>query len=267
MTGRFARAKGRVKGAAAWVIYHIGLHKRLSRGRALIVVFHRVDDRYGDTPLNNTTAEFAAYLAFFKRFYSVISLGELLDRLRNGDDLSGRIVITFDDGYLDNYREAAPILRRFNLPACFFVVTDFMGSTHVPWWDEDLGIRSEWMSWEQVRALRAQGFDIGPHTMSHVDLGVTVGTDAFAEISGSKARLERELDEPVSYFSYPYGRYDQMVEANRDAVRRAGLVYCLSAYGGAVAPGDDPYHLRRSAIGPWYGSPYEFGFEALFQRT
>ncbi len=267
MTDHLARVKGRLKAALAWVIYRTGLHRWLSRGRALIVVFHRVDDRYAGNPISNTLGEFAGYLAFFKRFYTVISLGELLDRLQRGDDVSRCLVITFDDGYRDNFQEAAPLLLRFGLPACFFMVADFMGSDHVAWWDEELGIKSEWMTWDQVRELHARGFEIGAHTMSHVDLGVTVGDEAFDQIAGSKARLESELGSPVTFFSYPYGRRQQMLEENRDAVRRAGLACCLSAFGGAVRSGDSLYHLNRSPITSWYQSPYQFGFAAVLDRT
>jgi peptidoglycan/xylan/chitin deacetylase (PgdA/CDA1 family) len=257
----------RVEAGLGWLIFHLGLHRRLSRGRAVIVAFHRIDDRYPGTPINTTGPELAAFLAFFKRFYSVISLPELLERLRRGDDVTNCLVITFDDGYRDNFSTAAPMLARHGLPACFFLVTDFVDSNITPWWDEEQGIRSEWMSWDEVRSLRAQGFEVGAHTMRHVDLGVTVGRDALAEIAGAKARLERELGGPVTLFSYPYGRRDQMVEENREAVREAGFTCCLSAFGGAVRVGDSPYHLNRSPITNWYLSPYQFGFAVAFNRT
>ncbi len=250
-----------------WLVFHLGLHRWLSADRAVIVLFHRVDDRYPGTPINSTRSEFWKFLKFFKRFYTVISLRELLDRLLRGDDVSNCLAITFDDGYLDNYSDAAPMLARLGLPACFFVVTGYIGSDCVPWWDEELGIPSEWMNWDQVRSLHAQGFEIGAHTMSHLDLGVSVGDVSFAEIAGSKARLEQELGAPVDFFSYPYGRRHQIAEENREAVRRAGFTCCLSAFGGAVKPGDSPYHLNRTPISPWYASPYQFGFASVFRRT
>ena len=267
VTNGATRLKNWVIAALGWLVFHLGLHRRLSAGRAVIVLFHRVDDRYPGTPINSTRREFESFLTFFKRFYTVISLGDLLERLRRGDDVSNCLVITFDDGYLDNYRDAAPALARHGLPACFFVVTEFLGSNRVPWWDEELGIQSEWMDWDQLRALHAQGFEIGAHTMSHVDLGVTVGDPAVAEIVGAKKRLERELGAPIGFFSYPYGRRHQVAEENRKAVRAAGFSCCLSAFGGAVKAGDDPFRLNRTPISPWYLSPYQFGFDAVFRRT
>ncbi len=257
----------RVKVAVAWVLFRTGLHRRLLRGRALIALFHRVDDRYGGTPITLTRAEFSRYVRFFGRFYTVLPLGELLERLRGGEDITGCLAITFDDGYLDNFRHAAPMLAEHGLPACFFVGTEFIGSQRQPWWDEELAIRAEWMTWEQLRSLHAQGFEIGAHTMNHVDLGKPLDGDrAFEEIMGSRQRLEKELGTRIDYFSYPYGRRDQMTDENREAVRRAGLLCCLSAYGGDVKVGDDPHYLQRSPISSWHRSPYEFGFDSLFGR-
>ena len=259
--------KWRIKAAVSWILFHTGLHRRLMRGRAIIALFHRVDDRYGGTEITVTRDEFSRYVHFFGRFYTVLSLGELLGRLQRGDDLTGCVAITFDDGYLDNFQNAAPLLAEHGLPACFFVGTEFIGSNRQPWWDAELGIRAEWMTWEHLRSLNAQGFEIGAHTMNHVDLGQAHdGDGAFNEIIGSRQRLETELGTRIDYFSYPYGRREQMTEENRDAVRRAGLVCCLSAYGGVVKAGDDPFYLRRSPVGSWHRSPYEYGFDALFGR-
>ncbi len=261
---RRPRVKRRLKAVLGWLIFRLGFHRRLLAGRAVVVLFHRVDDRYPGNPITTTRGEFAAYLKFFERFFTVISLAELLKRLERGDDLNADLVITFDDGYLDNYGDAAPLLARHGLPACFFITTDFMGSDYVPWWDKNLGIRSEFMNWDQVRSLHAQGFEIGVHTKNHVDLSQVAGEAAVAEIVGSKQRLECELHTPIHFFTYPYGRRHQISEENRQAVREAGLSCCLSAFGGTVTSSDDPFRIKRIPITPWYVSPYHFGFEALF---
>jgi len=108
-----------LKAVLGWIAFHSGLYRRFFRNRAVVVLFHRVDDRYRDNPISCTRAEFAAYLRFFRRFFRVLTLEELLARLRDGRDLGGHVVITFDDGYLDNYRNAAPELLRHGLPAAF----------------------------------------------------------------------------------------------------------------------------------------------------
>ncbi|HEY2806659.1 MAG TPA: polysaccharide deacetylase family protein [Gemmatimonadales bacterium] len=259
--------KRRIKAFLGWLAFHSGLHRRLIGDRAIVALFHRVDDRYGGNPISCTTREFRGFLRFFGKFFTVITLQELLDRIASGKSVAGCLVITFDDGYLDNHRDAAPELRRQGLPACFFIATDFIGSQRVPWWDEELGIRSEWMSWDQVRALKSQGFEIGAHTMNHVDLGVVKGDEAEKEIVGSGERLHRELDAPVPFFTYPYGRPHQITEENRELVRRAGFSCCLSAFGGTVTRRDDAFRLKRTPVSPWHISPYQFGFETMVSKS
>jgi len=259
--------KRRLKAVFGWIAFHSGLYRRFFRNRAVVVLFHRVDDRYRGNPISCTRAQFAAFLRFFRRFFRVVSLGELLVRLRDGENLGGHLVITFDDGYLDNHRNAAPELLLHGLPACFFVTTDFIASQRVAPWDAKLGVPSEWMSWDDVRSLRARGFEIGSHTMNHVDLSLVTGDEARREIVGSKARLERELGGAVPYFTYPFGRQHQITEENRKLVEETGFACCLSAYGGTVAAGDARFHLKRTVVSPWHISPYQFGFETMREKS
>lgn len=258
-------AKRWIKHGLGRALSRFGVHRTALRDRAVIALFHRVDDRLEGDHLSCSRAEFEDWCGFLKRHFTVVSLTELLDRVRRGQDISGLAAITFDDGYLDNHRNAAPILRRFGLPASFFVATEFIESDTVPWWDEELTHRLEWMTWDDVRDLSAQGFDVGAHTMNHVDLGVVGPEEAEREIRGSLERLEHELGRPVPHFSYPYGRREQITPENRERVKHTGFVSCLSAYGGLVRPGDDPYTIERTPVSPWYLSPYQFLFEIVVQ--
>lgn len=252
-----------VKHGAGWAIARAGLHQRLLKDRAVIVLFHRVDDRLGPDGLTCSRREFRTWCEFFQQHMTVVSLTELLEKVRRGQDISCHAAITFDDGYRDNARNAAPILKEFGLPASFFVSTNFIDSNVVPWWDEKLPIRSEWMNWDDVRALADQGFEIGAHTMNHVDLGLADTDLANREIKGSLERLERELERPVPHFTYPYGRREQITSANLELVKQAGFVSCSSSYGGLVRPGDDLHRIKRTPISEWFLSPYQFLFEII----
>jgi peptidoglycan/xylan/chitin deacetylase (PgdA/CDA1 family) len=262
---RRAALAARVKHGAARALFGARLHRPLLGGRGAIVAFHRVDDRLAGTPLGCTRAEFAAYCDFFRDHFHVLPLGEMVARVRAGRPVGGCLSITFDDGYLDNARVAAPELRARGLPACFFVATGLVGSRRQPWWDREFGARAWWMTWDQVRTLHAEGFEIGAHTVTHADLGVLHGGEAAAEIAGARERLQAELGAPVTLFSYPYGRPGQMTDANRLQVAAAGYACCLSAFGGTVRAGDDPFRLRRAPITPWHHSPAHLGFELLFR--
>ena len=253
--------KRKLKSWAGRILYGSGLYRRWFRNRAVIVLFHRVDDRLRDDPISCTVDEFRASCEFFKRYFRVISLPELLDRLQRGDDISRCLVVTFDDGYLDNYTNAGRVLKELSLPACFFVATGLIGSDHVPWWDEKLSFKPGWMSWDQVRALDAGGFDVGAHTVTHIDMGKEDQATVDREIRESKRQLEAELGKPVGLFAYPFGGRAQITEGARESVRTAGFRCCLSAFGGDVIPGDNPFRVHRTPISPYYRTAYQFGFE------
>jgi peptidoglycan/xylan/chitin deacetylase (PgdA/CDA1 family) len=246
-------------------LYRTGAYRPLFRDRAVIVVFHRVTDALAPNPITCTTAEFSAYCDLFERYFDVVSIAELFRRMTAGESIARCLAITFDDGYRDNFTIAAPELKRRGLPACFFIATSFIGTRRVPWWDAEWGITPEWMSWDEVRTLHAGDFEIGGHTLNHVDLGRVNGEEARREITGCRIRLQEELGAPIPLFSYPYGRRHQITAANRALVKEAGFDCCMSAYGGSVRPADDRFDLLRSPISPWHASPMQLAFELAVQ--
>jgi peptidoglycan/xylan/chitin deacetylase (PgdA/CDA1 family) len=254
-------AARRIKALAGWVFFRSGLFRRWRRDEAVIVLFHRVNDAYPSDPLTVTNRAFEEFVRFFGQFFDVIPLRELLHLLEQGEDLKGKLAITFDDGYRGNATMAAPILERHGQRACFFVTTDWMGTDHVAWWDAEKNIKTQWMNWDQVRALRAAGHDIGSHTQTHPDLGVVSPEVARREIAGASARLDAELGQHSGLFAYPFGGKKNMSDANQQVVNGLGLRCCLSAYGGTVRAGDDPLRLKRITITTWFRSPFQFGLE------
>ncbi len=253
-----------LKRLLGWAVFRSGLYRRFLRGKAFIVLFHRVDDRYTGNPISCTTREFERYCAFFARYFDVVSAADLIDRIERADDLSGRLVITFDDGYADNVA-AAEVMRRHELPGCFFIATDFIGTERDGWWDVEQGHRSHWMSWDDVRGLDARGFEIGAHTRQHVDLGTVSGAAARDEIVGSKQTAEAKLGHEVDLFCYPFGGKTNMTDENLEIIRAAGFRCCMSAYGGYVSHDSDLFDLQRVAVSPWHRSPWQLGLELLIE--
>ena len=264
--GSRAFRKLRWKSSAGAAFFSVGIHRLLLRRTAVIVAFHRVDNRLAGNPISCTIGQFRAYCDFFAEHFHVVSTTELLDRLRTGRDIGRHLAITFDDGYRDNYDHAAPELEARGLPATFFVATGLIGTNSQPWWDQEYGAQATWMTWDNVRDLHARGFEIGAHTVNHVDLGAVSERDAWEEISGSRERLIDELRTSIQLFSYPYGGPQRITDQSRELVRRAGFRCCFSAYGGVIAGHDDPFALRRSPITPWHFSPQHFGFEVALRR-
>ncbi|MCH2171066.1 polysaccharide deacetylase family protein [Myxococcota bacterium] len=256
-----------LKNLAGRLLFGMGLHRAVHGQNGLIVAFHRVNDQTRGDALSVGVEEFEAFCRFFERNYHVVSLGTLLDRMERGQSLRRHLVITFDDGYRDNFEHAAPVLRRLGLPATFFVVSRFIESEEVPHWDVGIEPRLPWMSWEQVQELAEQGFEIGGHTRTHVDLGKVTGEAAKQEILGGRRELEARLGRAVDLFAHPYGRESAMTEANRQLIAESGFRCNVSCHGGSVSPTSDAYSLRRVPINDWFQTPYQFGLEALLERV
>ncbi len=105
-----------------------------------VFTYHRIADPASDSyydPVISATAEgFRAQVQEIARRFRVLTLDEAIDRLRSGDHADRSALITFDDGYRDNFETAAPILRELGLPAAFFLPTGFLDEPSLPWWDE-----------------------------------------------------------------------------------------------------------------------------------
>lgn len=243
-------------------IFGMGWHRSLFANAAIIVTFHRVNDTIPGDGLTCSVRTFKKWCQFFADHFHVVSLQHLVEEIKNGTPPKRELVITFDDGYRDNYEHAAPLLNAMGLPATFFVVTQFIDRETVPWWDGPHGRRLPWMTWDQVRGLYTAGFEIGAHTRTHVNLGEVSGEAARVEIVGSRLDLEDKLSGGVRLFAYPYGGLGDMTETNREIVKAAGYECCCSCFGGINNSRTDPHYLRRIPISSWYASPYEFAFEA-----
>ena len=233
------------------------------RSKAVVVAFHRIDGRVAEDPIGCTPERFERFCRFFPRYFQVVPLSGLLADYAAGKDVGGRLAITFDDGYANNFETAAPVLRRYGLPATFFVTTGWIGTRTVAPWDAHLPVRFDWMNWDQLRALASQGFEIGSHTHTHVDMGTTDPAVIREELDRSKQTLRQELGVSAKLFAYPFGDPGNITEGSRRLVKEAGFDCCLSCHGGMNDAASDPYRLNRIPIGAWCLSPGQFGFELL----
>lgn len=225
-----------------------------------VVALHRISNQYLDDELSYRPAAFIELCRYWNDHFEVVSLDRMLMRLRQTADSGGPVLsITFDDGYADNFEQAAPILDLYSLPATFFVTTGAIGADSRFPWDRVWTKPPRMMSWEQVRALHATGFGIGSHTVNHSRLSEIRDHALREEVEGSRARLAAELGTPVEDFAYPFGQPGDCDGVARDAVRQAGYRSCFSCHGGLNQPGDSAWHLRRTAISPrFHATPRAF---------
>lgn len=240
-----------------------GIYARDFRERMVIVAFHRVNDELPEDGLTCGSAKFEAFCRFFNERFRIVPLSEQVVACGAGKEMGGTLSITFDDGYRDNHEVAAPILRRLGLPATFFVTTGFIGSGITAPWDRALTPKPGWMSWDQVRSLKAQGFEIGAHTDTHIDLAAADPDTVRAELKTCRQTLEREVGGDVSLFAYPFGGVNNISPAALRLVREAGFTCCVACHGGTNPPVTDPFQLARIGIAEWYATPHQFGFELM----
>lgn len=219
---------------------------------AHIITFHRVTDEIDgvNKALTVKTEMFDEMMRFFKESYNVISLSQLVKGIEEEKSFKDKtMVITFDDGYKDNYLNAAPILRKYNLPACFFVTTGYINTDKTFPWDEKRGLKIPNMSWDDVKELLNRGFEIGAHTVNHANLGKVDGKTAKEEILDSKLQIEDKTGKPVLHFSYPFGGKENISEKAKEIIRNS-FKSCSSCFGGKVFINSDVYNLYRIAPYP-----------------
>jgi peptidoglycan/xylan/chitin deacetylase (PgdA/CDA1 family) len=141
-----SRLKAGVRRTVAGAYYHSGRFKARLRGRVIILMYHRVltpkelAAHYVQPGMYVLADVFARQMQFLRENFHILSLEDLIERWQRGGGLdhAGRYcVVTFDDGWLDNYLYAYPVLRRLGIPATIFLPTRFIG-THDWFWPERL---------------------------------------------------------------------------------------------------------------------------------
>ncbi len=287
----------------------------LRHSSAAILMYHSVvenpaqlDNLLGGIP--HSREVFRSQMELLAQKFRPISLDEVRRCLQESRELPSRsVVVTFDDGYSDNYEIAAPILNEAGIPATFYVTVECADQRKLPWpsrlrfafqttekesWTDFsgklwiLGSKSEretallascdeccklsgefqaeyllrveaqldarvppdtgdlMMSYDQMRALVAQGHIIGSHTMSHPNMAYVGPEDAHRELAESKIRLENELNSEVAHFSYPCPALSpHWTEQTVKTSGNCGYITAVTTDRGLVHKGDNLLRLPR----------------------
>ena len=207
--------------------------------RVPILVYHSVMPHHpGQTAeqrvLDVDDSVFAAQMRYLvDGGYRVVSFAALVDALEGRDTLPKRaVVITFDDGWENQYRHAFPILRRFGLTATFFVFTTPIGKD------------GKLMTWEQLQELQDAGMTIGSHTRTHPILPA-YHKALHNEVQMSRADIAQHLGKAPDFLAYPFGQWDAESAA---WARTAGYRAARTYRGGAWNAPSNLYHLRAVPV-------------------
>jgi peptidoglycan/xylan/chitin deacetylase (PgdA/CDA1 family)/folate-dependent phosphoribosylglycinamide formyltransferase PurN len=222
------------------------------RTRCTVLLYHRVNDTSKDK-LTTSVNRFIEHLAMLRSRYPVVTLQAAREALAGGHYLGPNVVvITFDDGYADNYECAAPILEHFRLPATFFVTAGLVGTSRPFAHDARFPHHFRTLTWDQVEGLAARGFGIGSHGMTHANLARCPLEEARREIGESRDLIQRRLGAPVTCFAYPFGGRGDVTPAVVGEIRAAGYEVIASAYGGANLNRLDPSNVVRVGVSDAY---------------
>lgn len=208
---------------------------------APILMYHYIND---EEPLKSklgvSPSSFEKQMRFLRRHnYNIITLEELVNLIAGENKIPRKTVaITFDDGYLDNYTNAYPVLKKYNIPATIFVVINRIGRS--------LG-QDDYMGWGQIKELAESGLiTIGSHSMNHPNLSEVDSKDELEyEILESKKILEEKLKKRIDFFSYPFGGVSVKARAS---CARAGYRACVGTNFPKGYPNNDIYALKRLRI-------------------
>lgn len=196
-----------------------------------------------DSPLCIPTAVFDQHMKYLKDYgYRTVTMEDLQGFLQYRQALPKRsLIITIDDGYRSAYDVAYPILKRYGFTATFFIYTDYVA------------VSEKAITWDQLKEMSADGFQIGSHTLSHSDLTMKKEgekeedylTRIEKELIGSKKIIDTKLTQDTMAIAFPFGRYDENILS---LAEQAGYELGFSVEGGGNPFFSDALCLRRTQI-------------------
>lgn len=225
---------GSVYGASPYCLSHL-------RGKVLILMYHRViprhelDTSYVQPGMYVTPDTFETHLKFLTAHFHVLSLAEALARWQHGtwEDGVRYCVITFDDGWLDNYQYAYPLLRAHRTPAAIFLPTEFIGTNKWLWWDR--------LGYLLTRTRTAQSRSMADDLDSLIEQAKRIPGEAREAVIDDIARLLNAHPPPVRRFI----NWDEAREMSA-----SGIAFGSHTATHAILTGLEPVALERELRRP-----------------
>ena len=203
-----------------------------------VLNYHQINDTEKNA-LTVNTEQFEAQMKYLaENGYTTITPNDMLDAWENGTALPTKpIIITFDDGYLDNYNHAYPVLQKYQLKATIFLISDYVGTY------------PNYVTWSDVQDMDESGLiDFESHTLSHEELTKAPSLEeATHQLVASKQAIEWNIGnhKPVRFIAYPCGEYDADIE---QATKDAGYRAAFTVNYGLAEPSENHFILDRVPI-------------------
>ena len=218
-----------------------------------VIMYHRVVNDATEAGIHGTYVTkdiFEKQMEYLKsQGYETVTFKDLVNNgyKKRFDRDKKWIMLTFDDGYTDNYDIAYPILKKYGYRGIIYLVSDLDFNR----WDVEEKSNPErkfsLMSIDQLKELKEYGIEFGGHTKTHPRLGKISLDDAKKEIEESKAVLEERLDEKLISFAFPYGDLNEDVKA---IAKNVGYEFAVATDSGSLIFSEDLYEIRRIGIFP-----------------
>ena len=210
-----------------------------------IIYYHRVIkdlSQAGKHGIYVTAEMFDEHMNFLKsNGFKTISFEEAL-RVKKENKNEKYVILTFDDGYEDNYLYAYPILKEYGFTAIVFLVADLKTNS----WDEkEPQVRM--LSTNQIKEMHNYGIEFGSHTLSHCDLTKVSLEETQRELSESKKILEDKIGFEITTFAYPYGNCNAQIKL---LAKESGYRFAFATDKAPLGLHEDVYQIRRIGIFP-----------------
>lgn len=201
-----------------------------------VLNYHQINDTE-QNPLTVNTEQFEEQMKYLAdNGYHTITPTEMVDAWEKGTQLPAKpVILTFDDGYLDNYLYAFPILEKYRLKATIFLISDYVNTY------------PNYLTWANVYEMQESGLiNFESHTLNHVELTETGSEkDTIHQLQGSRKALEYHLKKPVRFIAYPCGSYNDEVER---LTKDAGYLGAFTVDYGLASPEEQRFVLDRIPI-------------------
>ena len=214
-----------------------GYNSKRNKKWLTILTYHSIGNEI-EPDETVTPEEFEKQLQYIKDNYKVISLQDAVEYLQTDiKKLSDSIVITFDDGYSDNYHNAYPLLKKHSFPATIFLISDLIN---------DKGGR--YLSLLQIGEMKSNNISFGSHTISHRILAGLSKEDIIREIKDSKDILESQIGNKINSFAYPVGTRADFDDTIMEVVKEYKYTCACSNVYGMNDENSDTFALKRIGI-------------------